>query len=927
MAMLGFSFIKVKSFERALEVFRGMHKRLRGEELDQVGFKGQSDGCHSPRAKSNEGTQPNEAELTTREDVELWWQARRGLSTSLVGLGRGKEALAEASEAMDLAEQLAVPAIRAECEGLSGRAWRSVASEDEEDVKSGLLSIVGSQKSEQEVSSYSQQREHRPYRTREYETESDFADGPSAESDLNRESIIASERKAAGCFKRQVALLRGLDRSSHRLPPLEPELDFSIGDDGISASPTSLAEGNRSKTSKRVQRIQEYAHVSEVQALTDLGKTALSLGEVDAAVLVFKRRLRLAERRCSGSATTLGDINRGQSSMLVAAIRPLSSPHLGWRRVPTRPAGSYISPSRSALDQCGPMAAPRATQCNNQREDSLKGALSNAARVERDEPPSLDVAEALWWFAVSMSEQHLGIDPASSPRFMPFNVRPRRPSTCGCDRASKSRGSAAGLGERSVDRRATTPENGVAVAPAKPALPRDSEEEKTIRARTCNGMNGVDCAAFPCGGGERHNASLPSPAPRKIRPSSCKASSSPGAYLKDGTLKSRRRKQHNTRHSESRLGNRGVCEDGEAERRVSPSIQESTRFGGAACGEQSSALGAVVTVGTGWPAEEAPDGVVKDGPLWRDSGFGRVTVLILDGVPQGIAEACQPVIECLQRQLSIALGCDAGGDVSLLNSHPCRKQAVTRDALMGLGTMGILCGDDCGGYALYERAAECCRSSGDWIGMANALAAKARLHMATGCFAEAGRGFGLVLKLAYELSDDILAASAHSFQGWVMASQRDVQQALSHFRQCRKLSFKNKDDSAAAASELAIAHMHLRLATASHGGNVHHRNSDNASQPGIAPAFEVASHMELVAARRHYLRYLRWTQARDTSGVSHAHMCLARMYQAMEDEESFEHHRQASLQGCCWRTGTDDQSLKMRALDHEGAVREMLELE
>lgn len=41
-------------------------------------------------------------------------------------------------------------------------------------------------------------------------------------------------------------------------------------------------------------------------------------------------------------------------------------------------------------------------------------------------------------------------------------------------------------------------------------------------------------------------------------------------------------------------------------------------------------------------------------------------------------------------------------------------------------------------------------------------------------------------------------------------------------------------------------------------------------------------------------------------------MCLARMYQAMEDEESFEHHKQASLQGCHWPRDTDDQFWKVR---------------
>lgn len=43
----------------------------------------------------------------TRHDIVLSWEARRGSSTALVGLGRAEEALAEAAEAKDLAEQVA----------------------------------------------------------------------------------------------------------------------------------------------------------------------------------------------------------------------------------------------------------------------------------------------------------------------------------------------------------------------------------------------------------------------------------------------------------------------------------------------------------------------------------------------------------------------------------------------------------------------------------------------------------------------------------------------------------------------------------------------------------------------------------------------------------------------------------------------------
>lgn len=49
-------------------------------------------------------------------------------------------------------------------------------------------------------------------------------------------------------------------------------------------------------------------------------------------------------------------------------------------------------------------------------------------------------------------------------------------------------------------------------------------------------------------------------------------------------------------------------------------------------------------------------------------------------------------------------------------------------------------------------------------------------------------------------------------------------------------------------------------------------------------------------------RYLRWAETvNDACGVSHAHTCLARMYQVMEDDESSAFHRHASLEGHRWR--------------------------
>lgn len=64
-------------------------------------------------------------------------------------------------------------------------------------------------------------------------------------------------------------------------------------------------------------------------------------------------------------------------------------------------------------------------------------------------------------------------------------------------------------------------------------------------------------------------------------------------------------------------------------------------------------------------------------------------------------------MEYLRRQLSIAAAANpAEGSLSLQLS---RKQEVVRDALMALGTVAMLCGEDKGGRVLYERAAHGCR--------------------------------------------------------------------------------------------------------------------------------------------------------------------------------------------------------------------------
>lgn len=57
-------------------------------------------------SKKREVLQRSKEQNRMREDLVLSWEARRGSSTALIGLGRGRAALAEAVDAMELADQV-----------------------------------------------------------------------------------------------------------------------------------------------------------------------------------------------------------------------------------------------------------------------------------------------------------------------------------------------------------------------------------------------------------------------------------------------------------------------------------------------------------------------------------------------------------------------------------------------------------------------------------------------------------------------------------------------------------------------------------------------------------------------------------------------------------------------------------------------------
>lgn len=67
-----------------------------------------ADRSHTSQAnrRREEAAKQEQKYTMTRQDMVISWEARKGSSTALAGLGRGGEALAEAQEAMELAGQV-----------------------------------------------------------------------------------------------------------------------------------------------------------------------------------------------------------------------------------------------------------------------------------------------------------------------------------------------------------------------------------------------------------------------------------------------------------------------------------------------------------------------------------------------------------------------------------------------------------------------------------------------------------------------------------------------------------------------------------------------------------------------------------------------------------------------------------------------------
>lgn len=161
-------------------------------------------------------------------------------------------------------------------------------------------------------------------------------------------------------------------------------------------------------------------------------------------------------------------------------------------------------------------------------------------------------------------------------------------------------------------------------------------------------------------GGRAPVSSAPPRFPRRIRPPPRQPKALPwkhgtkGMYRLPRSAKSRHPTARSTARDDSRLGSScvgGGCDKEE----IIPFRRGLDHAGGCSavvrdesgiCGRATLDTSTDPFVAT-WPDEEAADGLMHSGLLWRESGFGRETELATEGVPQEIAEACRPVRELL----------------------------------------------------------------------------------------------------------------------------------------------------------------------------------------------------------------------------------------------------------------------------------------
>lgn len=124
----------------------------------------------------------------------------------------------------------------------------------------------------------------------------------------------------------------------------------------------------------------------------------------------------LAESRCPRPSTPSSHATVRDEEPLVPqpGSRPSASPSPANPRLPTRAmSSSKCSSSTNFLRKT--IVAPPSTESEQPGPWAGREGCTGAM-VAQEEGSALDVAEALWWVAVSFGRRNLGIDLASSPR-------------------------------------------------------------------------------------------------------------------------------------------------------------------------------------------------------------------------------------------------------------------------------------------------------------------------------------------------------------------------------------------------------------------------------------------------------------------------------------------------------------------------------
>lgn len=155
-------------------------------------------------------------------------------------------------------------------------------------------------------------------------------------------------------------------------------------------------------------------------------------------------------------------------------------------------------------------------------------------------------------------------------------------------------------------------------------------------------------------GGRAPISSAPPATPWRIRPPPRQQKALPGTYRKHtiSRLPGIAKKGHPPPRSTTRVGSSRVGSSYHKEGAVTllrdpeyaSDYSAAVRDECGVCGDAALDPGDVPFVAT-WPDEESADGLMNNGLLWRESGFGREMELTTERVRQGVAEACQPVRE------------------------------------------------------------------------------------------------------------------------------------------------------------------------------------------------------------------------------------------------------------------------------------------